>query len=158
MLSPNLIKDQKKRSSPHFGSIFGRNSGFIGSGSHFFVYSSWRLLLIESSEVWLRGRWNLCRGTLNLDGETLNLDGGTRLPCSLSTAYNPGISNFGDIRKRCLCKSFCGISNTMFDYPESHSWFQKEVLRNHSFWLSQNFEMLGCQWFGVKRIKSIFFE
>ena len=71
LLSPESSEDQKKRSSPQFGTIFGRNW--------------WDLFVLtdtfSSDNPALKSRW----GTLNLDGGTLNLDGGTRLPCNLST-------------------------------------------------------------------------
>ena len=38
VLSPNSIEDPKKRrSSPQFGAIFGRNLRFIGADCHCFV-------------------------------------------------------------------------------------------------------------------------
>ena len=74
-LSPNFIKDPKKRSSPRtkkflssksreikknsspqFGSMFGRNLGFIGAGSNFF-----RLIILTAYFQW-RDRWNPVRG------------------------------------------------------------------------------------------------
>ena len=32
----------------------------------------------------------------------------------------------------------------------------QEILRSHPFLMSQKFKMQGCQWYGVKWIKSIF--
>ena len=60
-------------------------------------------------------------------------------------------------RSRCLfCnilpiyKIPCGISNAIINVLE-------EILQSDPFLMLRNFEeMQGCQWYGVKRIKSIF--
>ena len=65
VFSPKSVKDQKKRSSPQFGTIW---LGFIRAGWLLFVSSS-------SSQISMGGR-------LNLDGGTLTLDGGVRPPAS----------------------------------------------------------------------------
>ena len=43
----------------------------------------------------------------------------------------------------------CRISNVMFNNLQ-------EILQSHHFVMSRKFEMKGCQWYGVKRIKSTF--
>ena len=43
----------------------------------------------------------------------------------------------------------CRISNVMFSNLQ-------EILQSHQFVMSRKFEMKGCQWYGVKRIKSTF--
>ena len=43
----------------------------------------------------------------------------------------------------------CRISNVMFSNLQ-------EILQSHHFKISQKFEMKGCQWHGVKRIKFTF--
>ena len=66
--SSKLGEDQKKkRSSPQFGTIFGRNLKDL-----FLLAGSFRLIIS-----------NVVGGTLNLDGGTLTLDG--RPPYNLST-------------------------------------------------------------------------
>ena len=32
----------------------------------------------------------------------------------------------------------------------------QEILQSHPFLMTRNFETLGCQWYGVKQINSIF--
>ena len=32
----------------------------------------------------------------------------------------------------------------------------QEILQSHCFLMSRNFKTQGCQWYGIKRIKSIF--
>ena len=63
-----------------------------------------------------------------------------------------------------LRKISCRISQVMFDIVIitfqqeiflSHP-FLREIFQSHSFLLSQKLETYGCQWYGVKRIKSIF--
>ena len=43
----------------------------------------------------------------------------------------------------------------MFDDQTSHCLFCNEILLSYPFLMSRNFETQGCQWYGVKRIKSI---
>ena len=56
------------------------------------------------------------------------------------------VSNFCDISKGCLCKISFRLSNIAL-------LFLREMLRSYPFLMSRNFERLGCQWCGVKRIK-----
>ena len=45
----------------------------------------------------------------------------------------------------------CRLRNAMFDILQ-------EILQSRPFLMSQNFEMQGCQLYGVKRIKSVFVD
>ena len=47
--------------------------------------------------------------------------------------------------------------NIFVDVKNSQSvWFiLQDILQSHPFLMPRNFEMQGCQWYGVKRIQSI---
>ena len=92
--SPKSGEDQKKRFSPQFAIIFGKELvGSFSPGWLFFLWSS-------SAQLSVAGRLNLDEGTLTLDG--------TRPPYNLSTV-NMNIStdfsqNWRTKSKRCLPK------------------------------------------------------
>ena len=63
--------------------------------------------------------------------------------------FNKQTSRFIFCQKLPICKISCRISNTMYDILQ-------EILQSYPLLMSRKFETHGCQWYGVKRIKSSF--
>ena len=71
------------------------------------------------------------------------------LICSLRIIGNPAFQNFLSSEKNSFEIFFAEISNIAL-------LIRQEILQSHPFLMSRKFERQGCQWYEVKRIKTIF--